>query len=116
MKERGFKINQANAKNLHGVDIKAHHENGQEYFIECKGETKGENSALDFATGLGQLLFRMAEVKGPKSWQYFYLAIPKTKGFLRQYKKFSNVNLKRMKIRFFIVDEYGEVKEVRKIN
>ncbi len=108
---KGYKISKiTNAR--FGVDIKAYNYSGDEYIIECKGETKGENSCLDFCTGIGQLILRMD--KGLKPWKHYAVGLPDTKDFHRQINKYKKLptNIKKfLKIRFLLVNKSGTIKE-----
>ncbi|OGG57697.1 hypothetical protein A2765_06190 [Candidatus Kaiserbacteria bacterium RIFCSPHIGHO2_01_FULL_56_24] len=95
---------------VHGIDIKAYNNARHYYFIECKGETKGENSNLDFSTAMGQILLRM--VAGKDSWKSYCIGIPDIREFTNQYAKFLKLPLqfrKQLKISFFFVDASGSV-------
>ena len=99
---------------LFGVDIKAYNYAGERYYIECKGETKGENSCLDFCTGLGQLFLRMNKKIEPRV--HYGFGLPRTRHFERQYEKFLKLPLKlrkSLKIRFLFVDEKGKITEIK---
>ena len=100
--EKDYKINKFTGKKF-GVDIKAYNYNRIEYIVECKGETKGENSYLDFCTGLGQLILRMD--KGLKTWKKYSLGLPDTRYFIRQINKYNKlpINIRKFhKITFLL--------------
>lgn len=92
-----------------GIDISAYHYNGQGYYIECKGETKGENSSLDTNTAIGQIILRMNETR---TWKKYFIGVPNTKHFKRQIDKYKMVSKsirKALKITFLLVDSIGNI-------
>ncbi|MFZ5559494.1 MAG: hypothetical protein ACOZAL_01740 [Patescibacteria group bacterium] len=112
--DKNYKISKITNEKF-GVDIKAYNYNGEEYIIECKGETKGENSYLDFCTGLGQLILRMD--KGLKPWKHYALGLPNTGHFHRQIGKYKKLPVdiqKFFKIQFLLVNSEGSVVQIKK--
>lgn len=112
LKSKGYKITK-DTYQLFGVDIKAYNYAGERFYIEVKGETKGENN-LDFCAGLGQLLIRMNKKIEPRV--HYGFGLPKTRHFERQYEKFLKLPLKlrrSLKIRFLFVNSKGKVEEIR---
>ena len=98
----------------HGADIKAYNKNGEYWIIECKGETKGENSNLDFCTSLGQILLRID--KDIRDWRHYGIAVPNTRHFKRQFNKFLKTPKqirKALKIFFFFVDTEGNIEKIK---
>lgn len=98
---------------LFGVDIKAYNYAGEHYYVECRGQAKGESS-LDFCMGLGQLLLRMNKKIEPRV--HYGFGLPKTKHFQRQYEKFLKLPLKlrrSLKIRFLFVSKKGRITEIK---
>lgn len=113
LKKKGYRINRITptvSVARHGIDIKAYNKAGQHYFIECKGETKGENSHLSFIEALGQTLLMMSA--GEHEWKKYAIGIPETREFRNQYAKFLKLPLnlrKQLKISFFFINSAGSV-------
>lgn len=113
LKDKGYKIRR-DTYQLFGVDIKAYNYAGERYYVECRGETKGGNSCLDFCAGLGQLILRMNKKIEPRI--HYGFALPENRHFYRQYEKFLKLPLKlrrSLKIRFLFVNEKGEITEIK---
>jgi len=107
LESNGWKISPITYER-NGVDIKAS-KNGDQYIIECKGETKAEG--IDFLTCVGQIISRM---KQTSDTNYYGLGLPNT----QKYKDLAKQQIpeqirKKLKLRILFVNEDGQVQEIK---
>jgi len=104
--DRGYKISPETRKR-HGIDIKAYHNNnGTQYIIEAKGDTKGGSAArhIDFHTCVGQILTRMTR---KSDTTYYALAFPIS--WKKYTEKIPERVRKLLKLKIMLVDDTKNV-------
>ena len=109
LRTRGWKISPITYSKF-GVDIKASR-NGDQYLIECKGETSSPN--IDFLTCVGQILSRMTH-QSQSTTNYYAIGLPNTERYRELSKKLIPKSIrKKLKLRIIFVDREGKVIEIR---
>lgn len=107
LENKNWKISPITHK-LYGVDIKAN-KNGDQYLIECKGETKSSN--VSFNEIFGQIISRMIH---KSDTNYYGIAFPDTKRYRDLIRnKLPDPVRKKLKLRIIFVNETGIVREIK---
>lgn len=89
----------------HADLVCAHSETGERWLVEAKGLTKAVG--LDFRTGLGQLVQRMAD----ESCNYA-VAVPDIPQFVKQCRAVSTGVRRKLRIHWLLVGPDGSVRRV----
>lgn len=108
LKKSGWKITKITYKK-HGIDIKSNHNNGCQYMIECKGETKSPN--VSYNESYGQIISVMTH---KSNTNYYGLAFPYTKRYRSLFKKNLPDHIrKKLKLRIIFVSKEGDIREIK---
>lgn len=109
LNNKGYKVSKKYLnKNKKGVDIRACNEkSGDQFIIECKGDTK--EPRIDFQTAIGQIIMRM---EPSFDSNYYAIALPDNEKYRKLISEIPDRMRKLLRIRFLLLDSLGKVEEL----